>query len=147
MKQYRIIFGAYVRMYADHIINAETNEAALKLAIEEFKDRSHELPWLDPNYDNLALPSIVSMQIDWPPADVFEGYDFPITTTDARQYAAHKLLDALLSLMPEIESEIDQRKHSGGDEDWIALDRKAAEARAAIAEATQLDHQNAETRP
>jgi hypothetical protein len=46
--------------------------------------------------------------------------------------------------MPEIEGEIDQRKLSGNDEDWIELDRRAAEARAAIAEATQLDQQNSE---
>jgi hypothetical protein len=84
MKQYRIVFGAYVRMYADHIIHAENNEAARKLAIEECRIRSHELQWLDPNYDNLALPSIVSMQTDDPPCDVLEGYDFPITPADAR---------------------------------------------------------------
>jgi hypothetical protein len=135
MNQYRVTFGAYVRMYADHTIHAESDEAARKLAIEEFKDGSHELQWLDPHYDNLALPSIVSMQIDDPPGDVLEGYDFSITPSDARQYAAQKLLDALANLMPVIESEIDQRKHSGNDEDWIELDRKAADGRAAIAEA------------
>jgi hypothetical protein len=95
MKQYRVVFGAYVRMYADYSVHAKTNEAARKLAIEEFKARSHELQWLDPNYDNLALPSIVSMQIDDPPGDVLEGYDFSITSKDVRQYAADKMLEAL----------------------------------------------------
>jgi hypothetical protein len=95
MKQYRIIFGAYVRMYADHTVHAENNEAARKQAIEEFKARAHELQWLDPNYDNLALPSILSIQIDDPAGDVLEGYDFPITPADARQYAAGKMLEAL----------------------------------------------------
>ena len=145
MKDYHIVFGAYVRMYADCTVQAENHEAARQLAVEEFKSRSDEMPWLDPNYDNLALPSIVSMQIDDPPGDVLEGYDFPITLSDARQYPAHKLLEALLNIMPDIESEIDQRKHSGNDEDWIDLDRKAADARAVIAEATRLDPQNAET--
>jgi hypothetical protein len=88
------------------------------------------LQWVD--------PSIVSIQCDDPPSDVLEGYDFAITAEDARQYAAHKLLDALLSLLPDIESEIDQRKCSGNDEDWIALNRRAADARAAIAEATHV---------
>jgi hypothetical protein len=49
MKQYRVVFGAYVRMYADYSIHAEDNEAARKLAIEQFKARAHELQWLDPN--------------------------------------------------------------------------------------------------
>ena len=62
-----------------------------------------------------------------------------MTPADARQYAANKLLAALENLMPEIESEIDQRQHSGIDEEWIELDRKAADGRAAIAEATALD--------
>ena len=95
MPEYRIVFGAYVRMYADHSIEAEDDQAARKLAIEEFRARSHEFPWLDPNYHNLALPSIVSIQTVAPPGDVLEGYDFPVTPADARQYAAGKMLEAL----------------------------------------------------
>jgi hypothetical protein len=95
MKRYRIVFGAYVRMYADHTVHAQNDEAARELAIEEFKARADELQWLDPNYDNLALPSIVSIQIDDPPGDILEGYDFPVTPSDARQYAADKMLKAL----------------------------------------------------
>lgn len=56
---------------------------------------SQEFQWLDPNYDNLALPSIVNIQSDDPPDDVLQGYDFPATPDDARQYAAHKMLAAL----------------------------------------------------
>jgi hypothetical protein len=48
-----------------------------------------------PQYDNLALPSIVSMQGNDTYEDVLEGYDFPITPPDARQYAADKMLEAL----------------------------------------------------
>jgi hypothetical protein len=138
MKQYHIVFGAYIRSYADHTIWAENDDAARQRAIEDFKARSPELHWLDPNYDNLALPSIVSIQTDDPPGDVLEGYDFPVTPADARQYAADKLLAALENLMPDIESELDQRQHSGIDKEWIELDRKAADARAAIAEATAI---------
>jgi hypothetical protein len=95
MKQYRILYGAYVRMYADHTLLAENDDAARMLAIEEFKARAPVLTWIDPNYDNLALPSICSMQIDDPPGDVLEGHDFPVTPADARQYAAEKMLAAL----------------------------------------------------
>jgi hypothetical protein len=95
MKQYHVVFGAYVRMYADYTIHAEDNQAARKQAIEAFKSHGPEMQWLDPNYDNLALPSIVSIQLNEPDEDVLEGYDFAVTPTDARQYAADKMLQAL----------------------------------------------------
>ena len=142
MKQYRVLFGTYVRMYADHTIEAENDETALQVAIEEFKAKNDELDWYDAQYDNIAQPSIVSIQDAETNGTVLEGFDFPITASDAREYASDKLLDALKDLLPVIEDEIDQRKHSGDDEDWIELDRKAAGARAAIAEATAIkDHQ------
>jgi hypothetical protein len=95
MKQYRIVFGAYVRMYAECTIDADDNEAARKRAIEQFKSHAPEFQWADPDYGNIALPSIVSIQCGDPPGDVLEGYDFPITPADARQYAAAKMLEAL----------------------------------------------------
>jgi hypothetical protein len=95
MKQYRVLFGAYVRMYAELTIDAEGKETARRLAIQEFKARTADIQWFDPDYANLALPSIVSMQIEHTNEDVLEGYDFPITPTDARQYAADKMLEAL----------------------------------------------------
>ncbi len=95
MKQYRVLFGAYIRMYAEHTIDAENDEAVRKLAIKEFKARVQDITWFDPQYDNLALPSIVSMQIDETNEDVLDGHDFPITPMDARQYAADKMLEAL----------------------------------------------------
>jgi hypothetical protein len=95
MRRYRIVFGAYVRMYAECTIDANDNEAARKRAIDQFKTRAPEFQWVEPDYDNIALPSIVSMQVDDPPSDVLEGYDFPITPADTRQYAAAKMLEAL----------------------------------------------------
>lgn len=95
MPEYRIVFGAYVRMYANHVVSAATDGAARQRAIDEFKARGHELQWLDPNYDNLTLPSIVSMEIADPPGGVLQGYDFPITPADTRQYVANKMLEAL----------------------------------------------------
>jgi hypothetical protein len=95
MKEYCIVYGAYVRMYADHTIEAENDEAARQAAIEEFKANAADLQWSDANYDNLALPSIVNLVAVDPPSDVLEGHDFPITPADARQYAADKMLEAL----------------------------------------------------
>ena len=95
MKQYRIVYGAFVRMYADHTIEAESDEAARKLAIEEFKAKGGDLQWTDAQYDNLALPSIVSLVAVDPPGDVLEGHDFSATPADARQYAADAMLQAL----------------------------------------------------
>jgi hypothetical protein len=142
MKQYRVLFGCYVRMYADWTIEAEDSETARKLAIEQFKANNDEMDWYDAQFDNIAQPSIVSIQDIETNETVLEGFDFPITAADAREYAADKLLAALQNLMPDIVSEIDQRKHGGNDEDWIELDRKAADARAAIAEATVIkEHQ------
>ena len=95
MNEYRIVYGAFVRMYADHTIEAENDEAARKLAIEEFKAKSADLQWTDANYDNLALPSIVNLVAVDPPADLLEGHDFSVTPADARQYAADTMLQAL----------------------------------------------------
>ena len=55
MKQYRIVFGAFIRCTQTIPSEAENDDAARQKAIEEFKARSPELHWLDPNYDNLAL--------------------------------------------------------------------------------------------
>ena len=95
MNEYRIVYGAFVRMYADHTIEAESDEAARLLAIEEFKAKGADLQWTDANYDNLALPSIVNLVAFDPSADILEGHDFPATPADARQYAADTMLQAL----------------------------------------------------
>jgi hypothetical protein len=95
MKEYRIVYGAFVRMYADHTIVAEDDEAARKLAIEEFKAKAADLQWTDAQYHSLALPSIVSLEATAPPSDVLEGHDFSVTPADTRQYAADTMLAAL----------------------------------------------------
>jgi hypothetical protein len=141
MKTYRVLYGSFVRMYAGWTIEAENSETARQLAIEQFKAKNDEMDWYDAQFDNIAQPSIVSIEDAETNDTVLEGFDFPITAADAREYAAEKLLAALQNLMPDIESEIDQRQHSGNDEEWIALGRKAANARAAIAEATAIKDQ------
>jgi hypothetical protein len=128
-------------MYADWTIEAKDSETARKLAIEQFKAKNDEMDWYDPQFDNIAQPSIVSIEDAETNGTVLEGFDFPATAADAREYAADKLLAALQNLMPDIESEIDQRQHSGNNEEWIELDRKAADARKAIAEATAFKDQ------
>ena len=131
MKQYRVLFGAYVRMYAEHTVHAENNEAACKLAIEEFKARVQDIVWFDAQYDNLALPSIVSLQDNDTNEDVVDGYDFPLTSSDARQYAADKMLQALEFVQMTF-ADIEASKRKGYYTDCPKI------VAAAIAEATAL---------
>ena len=95
MNEYRIVYGAFVRMYADHTIEAHNDEAARKLAIEEFKAKGEDLQWHDAQYDDLALPAIVSLETSDPPAEVLVCHDFSTTPADARQCAADTMLQAL----------------------------------------------------
>lgn len=46
--------------------------------------------------------------------------------------AAPALAAALLALLPEVDSEIEQRKHSGNADDWKALERLSNDAHAAL---------------
>lgn len=95
MPHYHVVFGAFVRMYADHAVEADTDDAARARAIADFRAGAADFAWLDANYDNLALPSIVTLQRTDPPADIIEHHDFALTSADARQYAADKMLVAL----------------------------------------------------
>jgi hypothetical protein len=132
MNKYRVLFGAYVRMYAEHIFDAEDDQAARKQAIEEFKARVQDITWFDPQEDNLAFPSIVSMQNDDTNEDVLEGYDFAVTPTDARQYAADTMLEALEFVRMTF-ADIEASKRKGY---YTQCPKIVAEA---IAEATALD--------
>jgi hypothetical protein len=135
MKQYRVLFGTYVRMYADHTIEAENDEAARQVAIEEFKARNDELDWYDAQYDNIAQPSIVSIQDIETNGTVLEGFDFPITATDAREYASGKMLEALEFVRMTF-ADIEASKRKG----YYARCPKIVDE--AIAEATVIkDHQ------
>lgn len=49
--------------------------------------------------------------------------------------AAPELLAALRALLPDVDHEIEQRKHGGNDEDWQELDALSRAAHAAIAKA------------
>ena len=131
MKQYRVLFGAYVRKYADHTVHAENNEAARKLAIEEFKARLQDIVWYDAQHDDLALPSIVSLQDHDTNEDVVGGYDFALTPWDARQYAADKMLQALEFVQMTF-ADIEASKRKGY---YTECPKIVAEA---IAEATAL---------
>ena len=46
--------------------------------------------------------------------------------------ASHDMRDALAALLPEVESEIEQRQHSGNDEDWLALKALSEAGHAAL---------------
>jgi hypothetical protein len=47
---------------------------------------------------------------------------------------APRLLDYARRLLAEIDFEVEQRKHSGNDEDWADLEKLSNEAQAVIAE-------------
>jgi hypothetical protein len=132
MNKYRVLFGAYVRMYAERTVDAEDDQAARKQAIEEFKAGVQDITWFDPQEDNLALPSIVSMQNNDTNEDVLEGYDFAVTPTDARQYAADTMLEALEFVRMTF-ADIEASKRKGY---YTQCPKIVAEA---IAEATALD--------
>lgn len=69
-------------------------------------------------------------------ATVAFGFDEP---AESEQHAnalliaaAPALATALLELLPEVDSEIEQRKHSGNAEDWEALEQLSTDAHAAL---------------
>ena len=135
MKQYRVLYGSFVRMYADHVIEAENDETARQAAIQEFEARNDELDWYDAQYDNIAQPSIVSIQDTETNGTVLEGFDFPITATDAREYASGKMLEALEFVRMTF-ADIEASKRKG----YYARCPKIVDE--AIAEATVIkDHQ------
>ena len=135
MKQYRVLYGSFVRMYADHVIEAENDETARQAAIQEFEARNDELDWYDAQYDNIAQPSIVSIQNNETNGTVLEGFDFPITATDAREYASGKMLEALEFVRMTF-ADIEASKRKG----YYARCPKIVDE--AIAEATVIkDHQ------
>jgi hypothetical protein len=49
--------------------------------------------------------------------------------------AARKLVAVLQKLLPEIDSEIEQRQHGGNDEDWAGLKALSDEAHSVVREA------------
>jgi hypothetical protein len=84
MKKYHATYGVCIRAYAQHNFEAANDEAAKTKALEEFKEHQTEMAWSDFDHDNLALPSIVGLRDEDNARDILQGYDFAITTEDAR---------------------------------------------------------------
>lgn len=109
MKKYNVTYGAFVRGYAQAEFEAENDAAAKTKAIEVFKTDNGDdgLDWTDFDYENLAQPSIVSLQSE--EKDVLEGHDFATNKDDARDYASREMLE----MLKRIASFIEVMKRSG----------------------------------
>jgi hypothetical protein len=139
MNRYSAIFGIYVRMYVDHQFDAVSDEAATAQAIQEFKEHAREFIWIDADYDNLALPSIVGLHELETNRDIAEGHDFAACAADARDLASAELLACLKEILAEIDEEIRQRQTSGNAEKWDDLQQKSDHAHAVIRKAETVD--------
>ena len=95
MTRYNVMYGAYVRAYADHSFDAPDDESAVKQAIASFSGAADALDWTDYDYSNLALPSIVSIAPEGPGTEIVTGLDFAATPQDARDMASSAMFEAL----------------------------------------------------
>jgi hypothetical protein len=104
-------------------IEAASPEKAACIAGEKHFDDCND--WSDCEGENL------SALVDYAP---HEGV---VIDFEAGRLRAHgpKLIAVLNKLLPEIDSEIEQRKHGGNAEDWAVLQVLSDEAHAAVREA------------
>jgi hypothetical protein len=93
-------------------IGADTPEEAAKLAAEKHFDDAADFS--DCEGENLS--ALVDLVGD-------EDYSESVTIDlDPMKSAAQELYEAAESILPDIERDIEQRKHSGNNEDWRSLE-------------------------
>lgn len=115
MQRYNVAFGAFVRGYAQAEFEAENDEAAKAKCIEIFKTDNGEdgLDWGEFDYENLALPSICSLQrlgdTFAEREDIEEGRDFAVTPEDARDFVSAEMLAMLVQCRAWINDECERR--------------------------------------
>jgi hypothetical protein len=100
LKSYSATIGVYVRAYGHIKFEAEGDETATAAAIAVFKDRTQDVFFADFDWNNLAHPSIVSID-DAEDSDrtIAEGVDFALSPEDARDLASADLLTALEGIL------------------------------------------------
>jgi hypothetical protein len=114
MRKFRVHVYREMRLVFEGI-EADTPQAAADIAAEKHFDDCDD--WSDCEGTNLAAL---------------------VDEEDGRMLrASHKLLAALNTLLPEIDAEIEQRRHGGNDEDWKELKRLSDEAHSAAREAAE----------
>jgi hypothetical protein len=106
MQEYTALIGAYVRSYAEIKVEAISDEEVVATAIVKFKVNERDMTFHETDWENIALPSIVSLERLPDHQAVTEGHDFALNETDARDLHARELLD-IATLIAEGSADID----------------------------------------
>jgi hypothetical protein len=139
--------------YAARNFEAETPQQAIELARRFYDENIIELDFRSYD-DNAGLEQIQIWDNERGTLATWESDDYRLRQAAPDLY---KALDYFFNIMHDYGSsrrkgyirlameqarvalaKADQRQSSGNDEEWIELDQKAADARAAIAEATTI---------
>lgn len=136
MQTYNCTIGFYVRAYVNFDVEAESDEKAQQAAIDKFTDDSLHHASYENDWDNIAMPAIVSLENEDTGASIAEGEDFAQNDMDAQQLASGQMLEALRHCLAFAEYELELRKPSA-DPEYIEYAQRAVDtARAAIDAAT-----------
>lgn len=104
MKTYNATIGVYVRQYASLDFESDNPDPEfLKATTIQLAQVNGKMEFYDTDWDNMALPSIVSLSEENGTEDIIEGHDFSMTAEDAAQWNAMAMLQMLnraLALMP-----------------------------------------------
>lgn len=131
MRKFRVHVYREMRLVFEGI-EADTPQAAAHIAAEKHFDHCDD--WSDCEGTNLA--ALVDEDNAANPDEAQDG--IVVDFEDGRMLrSSYKLLAALNTLLPEIDAEIEQRRHGGNDEDWKELKRLSDEAHSAAWEAAE----------
>jgi hypothetical protein len=123
VNKYRVHIYREMRLVFDGI-EAETPEAAARVAGNKHFDECDD--WSDCEGENLsALVDHAPHEGTWINFEAGRLLD-----------AGSKLIAMLNGLLPEVDSEIEQRQHGGNDEDWAQLKILSDEAHHLVRQAT-----------
>lgn len=107
MKKYNVMYGASIRAYGQATFFAENNDASIEKAKLIFRKAQDDIVFDDVDYDNMALPAIVSIQSD--DEDVAQGIDFALTEDDALDFNSRAMFNLLKELRGWINDEAERR--------------------------------------
>jgi hypothetical protein len=93
MQEFTATIGAYVRSYATFRFEAKSMKATPAVAIAKYKRDDDDIMFDETDWNNVALPSIVSIERVRDDKLVIEGHDFALNEDDARDLHAQELLN------------------------------------------------------
>jgi hypothetical protein len=93
MQEFHALIGAYVRSYCEMTFEAKSMKAALPQAIAKYKQNDRDVTYRDTDYENVALPCVVSLERMSDRKLIVEGHDFALNENDARDLHAQELLN------------------------------------------------------